>query len=70
VKNSADTQTTICIAGAHRSGTSLVTRLLHCCGLELGPESDLMPPQADNRVNTFVPEKIVKLEQLYSDLLA
>ncbi len=26
----------------------MVTRLLHCCGLELGPESDLMPPQADN----------------------
>jgi GT2 family glycosyltransferase len=48
VKNSADTQTAICIAGAHRSGTSLVTRLLHRCGLELGPESDLLPPQADN----------------------
>ena len=26
----------------------MVTRLLHCCGLELGPESELMPPQADN----------------------
>lgn len=26
----------------------MVTRLLHRCGLELGPESDLMPPQADN----------------------
>lgn len=25
-----------------------MTRLLHRCGLELGPESDLMPPQADN----------------------
>jgi O-antigen biosynthesis protein len=48
VKNSADTQTAICIAGAHRSGTSMVTRLLHRCGLALGSESDLMPPQADN----------------------
>jgi GT2 family glycosyltransferase/glycosyltransferase involved in cell wall biosynthesis len=48
VKSIAETQTAICIAGAHRSGTSMVTRLLHCCGLELGPESDLMPPQADN----------------------
>src|SRR6059058_1216426 len=38
----------MCIAGAHRSGTSMVTRLLHCCGLELGPESELMPAQADN----------------------
>ena len=26
----------------------MVTRLLHWFGLELGPESDLMPPQADN----------------------
>jgi GT2 family glycosyltransferase/glycosyltransferase involved in cell wall biosynthesis len=48
VKSIAETQTAICIAGAHRSGTSMVTRLLHCCGLELGPQSDLMPPQADN----------------------
>src|SRR5213592_227467 len=26
----------------------MVTRLPHCCGLELGPKSELMPPQADN----------------------
>jgi GT2 family glycosyltransferase/glycosyltransferase involved in cell wall biosynthesis len=38
----------VCIAGAHRSGTSMVTRLLHHCGLELGRKSDLMPAQADN----------------------
>jgi GT2 family glycosyltransferase len=48
VKNSADTQTAICIAGAHRSGTSMLARLLHSCGLYLGPESELMPAQADN----------------------
>ncbi|MEO7723781.1 MAG: glycosyltransferase [Chthoniobacterales bacterium] len=38
----------VCIAGAHRSGTSMLTRLLHRCGLYLGPESDLMPAAADN----------------------
>src|SRR6266511_2167538 len=38
----------VCIAGAHRSGTSMVTRLLHGCGLYLGPKDALMPPQADN----------------------
>jgi GT2 family glycosyltransferase/glycosyltransferase involved in cell wall biosynthesis len=48
VKNSADTQTAICIAGAHRSGTSMLTRLLHACGLYLGPKNELMPAQADN----------------------
>jgi GT2 family glycosyltransferase/glycosyltransferase involved in cell wall biosynthesis len=41
-------QSAICIAGAHRSGTSMLARLLHRCGLDLGPESDLMPAAADN----------------------
>src|SRR5438874_666188 len=40
--------TILYIAGAHRSGTSMLTRLLHACGLYLGPESELMPAQADN----------------------
>jgi GT2 family glycosyltransferase len=48
VKNTPKTQTAICIAGAHRSGTSMLTRLLHACGLFLGPKDALMPPQADN----------------------
>jgi GT2 family glycosyltransferase/glycosyltransferase involved in cell wall biosynthesis len=48
VKSNAETQRAICIAGAHRSGTSMVTRLLHGCGLYLGPKDALMPPQADN----------------------
>ena len=37
-----------CITGVHGSGTSMVTRLLRSCGLDLGPESDLMPPAPDN----------------------
>ncbi|HEY0764426.1 MAG TPA: sulfotransferase [Pyrinomonadaceae bacterium] len=31
----------ICIAGMHRSGTSMVTRLLQACGLFLGREEEL-----------------------------
>ena len=38
----------ICIAGAHRSGTSMLTRLLHDLGLELGPPGNIMPAQPDN----------------------
>ena len=38
----------ICIAGAHRSGTSMLARLLHDLGLELGPPGDIMPAQPDN----------------------
>jgi GT2 family glycosyltransferase/glycosyltransferase involved in cell wall biosynthesis len=41
-------QNVIAIAGAHRSGTSMLTRLLHQCGLYLGPEVDLMPAASDN----------------------
>jgi hypothetical protein len=38
----------LCIAGMHRSGTSMVARLLNHCGLDLGPEEDLLPPAPDN----------------------
>jgi GT2 family glycosyltransferase/glycosyltransferase involved in cell wall biosynthesis len=42
------TKGVVCIAGAHRSGTSMLTRLLHRSGLDLGPENDLMPAASDN----------------------
>ena len=38
----------VCVAGMHRSGTSMVTKFLHECGLYLGPDQDLMPPAAEN----------------------
>jgi hypothetical protein len=38
----------VSILGMHRSGTSMVALLLADCGLHLGPERDLMPPQPDN----------------------
>lgn len=40
--------TVICVAGMHRSGTSLVTRLLSTCGLYLGETRDLMGDGAAN----------------------
>ena len=38
----------VCIAGMHRSGTSMVTKLLHESGLYLGPDSDLIQPGPAN----------------------
>jgi hypothetical protein len=38
----------ICVAGMPRSGTSLVTQVLHRCGLHLGRPEDLMPAAPDN----------------------
>ncbi len=39
---------TIFITGMHRSGTSMIARLLNLCGLYLGPEDRILPPQPDN----------------------
>ena len=38
----------VCITGMHRSGTSMVARLLHRCGLYLGDEGDLLMAAPDN----------------------
>ena len=38
----------ICVVGMPRSGTSLVTQLLHRCGLNLGPPEQLMPASVNN----------------------
>ena len=38
----------VCIAGMHRSGTSMVTSLLNACGLFLGREEELAGPALDN----------------------
>jgi hypothetical protein len=41
----------ICIIGMHRSGTSMVARLLNLCGLNLGSPEFLLDP---NEANSFV----------------
>jgi len=38
----------VCIAGMHRSGTSMVAHLLHLGGLCLGEDADMWGPSADN----------------------
>ena len=40
--------TPVAIVGMHRSGTSMVAKLLHQAGLHLGAGDDLMPPAAEN----------------------
>ena len=38
----------VCITGMHRSGTSMVAKMLNSCGLCLGAESALVAPSRDN----------------------
>lgn len=40
--------TVVCITGMHRSGTSMVARLLNLCGLYLGHEDDFLPSNTYN----------------------
>lgn len=41
-------QNIVCILGMHRSGTSLLTRILNLIGVYLGPEPDLPQPRDGN----------------------
>src|SRR5512141_1502286 len=50
-----------CIAGMHRSGTSLVAALLHACGVFVGPEHELTKPATDNQAGHFENLDFVKL---------
>jgi hypothetical protein len=54
---------TICIAGMHRSGSSMVTRLLNLCGLDLGPEEDLSAAAFDNEAGFWENCHFVRLNE-------
>jgi len=47
LKDLSTANTAVCIAGAHRSGTSMLTKLLHTCGLYLA-QKRFDAAQADN----------------------
>jgi hypothetical protein len=51
----------LCITGMHRSGTSMVARLLNVCGLGLGPEAELLPPAFDNPAGFWENAGVVRL---------
>jgi len=54
----------ICIAGMHRSGTSMVTRLLNLCGVYLGPESDLAAVASfDNEAGFWENRQFVRVNE-------
>lgn len=55
------TPSPICIAGMHRSGTSLVARLLHACELFLGPAEEFMQPSPANPEGYWENMRFVKL---------
>jgi hypothetical protein len=53
----------LCIAGMHRSGTSMVTRLLNLCGLEVGPASELLRPRPSNREGFWENRRFLRVNE-------
>jgi len=56
----------IAITGMHRSGTSLVARIVNLLGADIGPEDELMPPKEDNPSGFW---EHMPIAQLNDDLL-
>jgi hypothetical protein len=40
--------TVVCVLGMHRSGTSLIARMVNLLGVDFGPQERMLPPQPDN----------------------
>src|SRR5215213_6653579 len=51
----------VAIVGMHRSGTSMVAKVLQQAGLNLGDEADLMPPADENPEGFYEHLQFVKL---------
>ena len=59
----------VCITGMHRSGTSMVAHALSLCGLDLGPEDQLLPADAYNGDGYWENRKLVELDDWALDQL-
>ena len=53
----------ICVAGMPRSGTSMITQLLHRCGVNLGPPEQLMPASINNTDGFWENLRFVRLNE-------
>jgi len=61
--------TIICITGMHRSGTSMITRLLNLCDVYLGEERDIMLESMENPEGYWENYKFVDInEKILSNL--
>ncbi len=53
----------VCITGMHRSGTSMVAKLLHESGLYLGPDANFNPPGPANADGHWENRRFVRLNR-------
>jgi hypothetical protein len=53
----------VCVLGMHRSGTSLLARVLNLLGVYLGPDDHLMAPAADNPKGFWEHRQVLELNE-------
>lgn len=59
----------IAVIGMHRSGTSMVTRMLATCGMQVGPAHELLGPSSENPTGYWERRPMVLLDDLVLDHL-
>lgn len=62
-------QQVVCVLGMHRSGTSLITRILNLLGVDLGPEERLLDPEPDNPLGFWEHRAFVELNDEILEML-
>lgn len=55
--------TIVCVTGMHRSGTSLVARVVNLLGVDLGSRDMLMPPKVENPRGFWENQDIVRVNE-------
>jgi hypothetical protein len=58
----------VIVLGMHRSGTSLLTRIVNLCGVRIDPESAMMPASWENPRGYWEPEYLAELNDAMLDL--
>jgi len=59
----------VIVIGMHRSGTSLLTRVINLCGVRVDPESEMMPASWENPRGYWEPEYLAELNDSMFDLV-
>jgi GT2 family glycosyltransferase len=54
-----ETSRVLCVLGMHRTGSSMIMRVLHAAGLHLGPEDDLLGPHESNPLGHFENKRFI-----------
>jgi hypothetical protein len=59
----------VIVLGMHRSGTSLLTRVVNLCGVRVDPESEMMLPSWENPRGYWEPEYLADLNDAMFEIL-